>query len=94
MDYGHDDDEEEEVEMPTESKISKTLSERTTKIVIILVLVMLFILPVFMSRAEPSVSCDPLPSLTAGVSPFHAEVSFRGDITRPWVGRQRDDCNN
>jgi hypothetical protein len=35
------------MEIPTESKISKTLSEKTTKIVIILVLVMLFILPVF-----------------------------------------------
>lgn len=30
-----------------ESKIGKTLSERTTKVVIILVLVMLFIMPVF-----------------------------------------------
>ena len=40
-------DDEEEVEIPNESKISKTLSERTTKIVIILVLCMLFILPVF-----------------------------------------------
>lgn len=33
---------EEDVEVPTESKISKTLSDRTTKIVIILVLLMLF----------------------------------------------------
>lgn len=34
--------EDEDVEVPLESKISKTLSERTTKIVIILVLLMLF----------------------------------------------------
>jgi hypothetical protein len=34
--------EEEDVDIPIESKISKTLSERTTKIVIILVLIMLF----------------------------------------------------
>ena len=34
--------EEEEEEIPLESNISKKLSERTTKIVIILVLVMLF----------------------------------------------------
>ncbi len=39
---GGDPVEEEEVEVPTESKISKTLSDRTTKIVIILVLLMLF----------------------------------------------------
>jgi hypothetical protein len=39
--------EEEEVDIPLESNISKTLSERTTKIVIILVLVMLFFQPVF-----------------------------------------------
>jgi len=38
---------EEEEEVQLESKIGKTLSERTTKIVIILVLVMLFLLPVF-----------------------------------------------
>lgn len=37
------------MEIPTESKISKTFSDRTTKIVIILVLVMLFILPLFQS---------------------------------------------
>ena len=42
-----EDDDDDDVEIPTESKISKTLSERTTKIVIILVLVMLFILPGF-----------------------------------------------
>jgi Fe2+ transport system protein B len=38
--------EEEEIEVH-ESRISKTLSERTTKIVIILVLLMLFFQPVF-----------------------------------------------
>ena len=35
-------EEDEGVDVPTESRISKTLSERTTKIVIILVLLMLF----------------------------------------------------
>lgn len=44
IEYGPVDNphEEEEVDVPTESKISKVLSDRTTKIVIILVLVMLF----------------------------------------------------
>jgi hypothetical protein len=40
-------EEEDELEIPLESKIGKTLSERTTKIVIILVLVMLFALQLF-----------------------------------------------
>jgi len=35
------------LDVPTESRISKTLSERTTKIVIILVLLMLFFQPLF-----------------------------------------------
>ena len=39
--------EEEEHELFQESKISRTLTERTTKIVIILVLALLFILPFF-----------------------------------------------
>ena len=34
-------------EIPLESKIGKTLSERTTKTVVMLVLVMLFLLPAF-----------------------------------------------
>lgn len=38
----HANHEEEEEEMPLESHISKKLSDRTTKIVIIIVLVMLF----------------------------------------------------
>jgi hypothetical protein len=41
----HSDDEDED--MPMESNISKNLSDRTIKIVIILVLLMLFILPLF-----------------------------------------------
>ena len=47
-----DDDDE---DMQLESKISKTLSERTTKIVIILVLVMLFLTPLFQSDTYDSV---------------------------------------
>jgi hypothetical protein len=48
MMYPHDEHhEDEEIEVPLESKISKILSERTTKIVIILVLLMLFFQPVF-----------------------------------------------
>ena len=39
--------EEDEHELFTESRISKTLTERTTKIVIILVLTLLFLLPLF-----------------------------------------------
>ena len=39
--------EEEEEIVPSESKISKTLSDRNTKIVIILILSCLFILPLF-----------------------------------------------
>ena len=39
--------EEDEQELFSESKISKTLTERTTKIVIILVLALLFLLPLF-----------------------------------------------
>jgi hypothetical protein len=42
----HHSDEEDE-DMPMESNISKNLSDRTIKIVIILVLLMLFILPLF-----------------------------------------------
>ena len=38
---------EDDLEVPMESRISKTLSERTTKIVIILVLVMLFFQSIF-----------------------------------------------
>lgn len=41
--------------MQLESKISKTLSERTTKIVIILVLVMLFLTPLFQADTFDSV---------------------------------------
>jgi hypothetical protein len=41
----HSDDEDED--MPMESNISRNLSDRTIKIVIILVLLMLFILPLF-----------------------------------------------
>jgi len=49
----HDDDSlskkgDKEENLPTESKISKTLSERTTRTVIILILLQLFLLPVFM----------------------------------------------
>jgi len=44
---GNPDDDEDEFEIPLESKIAKTLSDRTTKIVIILVLVMLFSLQLF-----------------------------------------------
>ncbi len=40
-------EDEEEVEIPLESKIGKTLSERTTRTVVMLVLVLLFLLPVF-----------------------------------------------
>lgn len=40
-----------EEKMPAESKISKTLSERTTKTVIILILLMLFLLPWFSEEA-------------------------------------------
>ena len=39
--------EEDEHNLFTESRISKMLTEKTTKIVIILVLVLLFILPLF-----------------------------------------------
>jgi hypothetical protein len=39
--------EEEDFKIPNESKISKTLSEKTTKTVIILILLMLFCLPLF-----------------------------------------------
>ncbi len=39
--------EEDETELFLESNISKTLTEKTTKIVIILVLTLLFILPLF-----------------------------------------------
>lgn len=46
-DYQHRQEEEEEQELFLESNISKTLTERTTKIVIILVLTLLFILPLF-----------------------------------------------
>jgi hypothetical protein len=42
-----EDVDEDDIEVPTESRISKALSEKTTKIVIILVLVMLFLLPLF-----------------------------------------------
>lgn len=42
MNNKHDEEEDENVEIPVESRISKTLSERTTKIVILLVLLMLF----------------------------------------------------
>jgi hypothetical protein len=41
--------EEDEQDLFMESRISKTLTERTTKIVIILVLTLLFILPEFQS---------------------------------------------
>lgn len=44
---GNPDEDEDDFEIPVESKIAKTLSERTTKIVIILVLVMLFSLNLF-----------------------------------------------
>lgn len=44
------------MEIPLESKIAKTLSERTTKIVIILVLVMLFTLELF--QIETYVTSD------------------------------------
>ena len=43
---GDDDKPKEEEKLPQESKISKTLSERTTKTVIILILIQLFLLPV------------------------------------------------
>jgi hypothetical protein len=33
--------------IPNESKISKTLSERTTRTVIVLILLMLFLMPLF-----------------------------------------------
>jgi hypothetical protein len=42
-----EDVDDDDIEVPTESRISKALSEKTTKIVIILVLVMLFLLPLF-----------------------------------------------
>jgi hypothetical protein len=45
VEENHSDDEDED--MPMESNISKNLSDRTIKIVIILVLMMLFILPLF-----------------------------------------------
>ncbi len=40
-------DEDEDVEIPLESKIGKTLSDRTIRTVVMLVLCMLFLLPVF-----------------------------------------------
>ena len=50
-------EEEDEADMPLESKISRTLSERTTKIVIILVLLMLFFQPVFSVETYQQIPC-------------------------------------
>jgi hypothetical protein len=47
-----------------------------------------------MSRPEPSVSCDPLFSLSGSVLAIQSGGKFPGDLTKPCLGRQCDDCYN
>ena len=74
------DDGEEEDELPAESRISKIFSENTTKTVIILILVNLFMQPLFMMETFPLClryrNVEPM-NRTSLVTPTRSELGFQ-----------------